>query len=202
MIGIDIRRSYFPIALSQSQSFFFTLPLAFDLKFNQNFDSNKFPVEQSPWTPSFIIETVFPPLFRGPTLFSYLCKGKLDRVVIDIDLSSFGLSIVAPSPLSLSLSRRFQRQPPIYRNYCVYLSYSLNSSSHEEPASIRFSGRKRNLSPCSSTDTASFITLPRGGSSLSNSICPVSRIFSKGRSLVFIDDNDENGTSINSIACT
>lgn len=43
----------------------------------------------------------------------------------------------SPSP-SLSLSLRFQRQPPIYRNYYVYLSYSLNSTHEEQPASIRF----------------------------------------------------------------
>lgn len=48
--------------------------------------------------------------------------------------------IVIGRPPSLSLSfspRRFQRQPPIYRNYYVYLSYSLNST-HEEPSPFDF----------------------------------------------------------------
>ena len=81
--------------------------------------------------------------------------------------------IVIGRPPSLSLSfspRRFQRQPPIYRNYYVYLSYSLNST-HEEPSPFDF---------CRATISYTFERTPprvdhyeRGGGESTSSIRPL-----------------------------
>lgn len=70
---------------------------------------------------------------------------------------------------SLSLSRRFQRQPPIYRNYYVYLSYSLNSNSRTAGFHSDFCRTTISyLRACTATRRS--LNEWRGRSTLSNSI--------------------------------